>query len=244
MVKLNTKCWISTQPKLSSKQVRWQNTLALFNVDVQKTTWKCKNLQSLPKLNQHLLLLCKLLEEIYKNDLCNQVDPLLFWIFVIQHFGLHIAKFNNNLNTSWISSYRFDLWYICFWTFFYFDILIWFLHIYICSSTFFTIIFKVGFYKSTCSSTCSTLIFKFGFCKTTFGVGDSPFTCSSLIFSFGFYKLSFKPIFCNKSFRLDLSSFTFTSRSIIFNTTSLEAKNFKQSCNCFSTLALWDDILL
>jgi hypothetical protein len=25
----------ATQPKLSSKQVRWQNTLALFNVDIR-----------------------------------------------------------------------------------------------------------------------------------------------------------------------------------------------------------------
>ncbi len=28
------KCF-ATQPKLSSKQVRWQNTLALFNVDIR-----------------------------------------------------------------------------------------------------------------------------------------------------------------------------------------------------------------
>jgi len=27
--------YFATQPKLSSKQVRWQNTLALFNVDIQ-----------------------------------------------------------------------------------------------------------------------------------------------------------------------------------------------------------------
>jgi hypothetical protein len=26
--------YFATQPKLSSKQVRWQNTLALFNVDI------------------------------------------------------------------------------------------------------------------------------------------------------------------------------------------------------------------
>jgi hypothetical protein len=44
-----------------------------------------KNLQSPPKLNQHIILLCKLLEFFYKNDLCNHVEHLLFWIFVIQH---------------------------------------------------------------------------------------------------------------------------------------------------------------
>ncbi len=27
--------YFTTQPKLSSKQVRWQNTLALFNVDIR-----------------------------------------------------------------------------------------------------------------------------------------------------------------------------------------------------------------
>jgi hypothetical protein len=27
--------YFATQPKLSSKQVRWQNTLVLFNVDIQ-----------------------------------------------------------------------------------------------------------------------------------------------------------------------------------------------------------------
>jgi len=44
-----------------------------------------KNLQSPPKLNQHIILLCKLLEFFYKNDLCNHFEHLLFWIFVIQH---------------------------------------------------------------------------------------------------------------------------------------------------------------
>jgi hypothetical protein len=115
---------------------------------------------------------------------------------------------------------------------------------YIYFSTFSTLIFKVGFYISICSSTCSTLIFKSRFCKTTSGIDDSPFTYSTLIFNFGFYRLSFKPIFCNKSFKLDLSSSTFTGRSIIFNTTSLKPKNCKESCNYSSTLALKGDIII
>jgi hypothetical protein len=37
---------------------------------------------------------------------------------------------------------------------------------------------------------------------------------------------------------LNLSSFTFIGRSIVFNTTSLKPKNSKQSCNCSSTLVI------
>jgi hypothetical protein len=105
------------------------------------------------------------------------------------------------------------------------------------------LIFKFSFCKSTCSSTYSTLIFKFGFCKIICGVGDSLNICSSLIFSSGFYRLSFKPIFCKKSFKLDLPSSTFIGKYVVFNMTSLEPKNFKHSCNCSSTLALRNDIL-
>jgi hypothetical protein len=34
--------YFATQPKLSSKQVRWQDTLALFNVDIQHKPRKGK----------------------------------------------------------------------------------------------------------------------------------------------------------------------------------------------------------
>jgi hypothetical protein len=112
----------------------------------------------------------------------------------------------------------------------------------ICSYTCSTLIFKTSFYKSTYFFTCYTLIFKYGFCRTTCGVGASPSTCSTLIFSSSFYRFSFRPIFCMKSFRLDLFSSTLTSRFVAFNTTSLEPKNFEQSCIC-STLARRNDIL-
>jgi hypothetical protein len=72
-------------------------------------------------------LLCRLSEKIYKNDLCNQVNPFLFWIFVTQHFKLQIVESNDSLSTSWISSWIDLIYDICFWTFFYFDIQIWFL---------------------------------------------------------------------------------------------------------------------
>jgi hypothetical protein len=105
-----------------------------------------------------------------------------------------------------------------------------------------TLIFRFGLCQSTYFSTCYTLIFKYGFCRTTCGVSASPSTCFTLIFNSSFYRLSFKPIFCMKSFKLDLFSSTFTSKFGAFNTTSLEPKNSKQSCNC-STLVLRNDIL-
>jgi hypothetical protein len=112
----------------------------------------------------------------------------------------------------------------------------------ICSYTCFTLIFRSSFYKSTYFSTCNILIFKYGFWKTTCGVGASPSTCSTLIFNSSFYILSFKPIFCMKNFRLDLSFSTLINRFVAFNTTSLKPKNFKQSCNC-CTLVFRNDIL-
>jgi hypothetical protein len=57
-----------------------------------------------------------------------------------------------------------------------------------------------------------------------------------LIFRFNFCMFSFKPIFYNKSFKLDLSSSTFIGKYV-------QPKNFKQSCNCSFTLAFRDDIL-
>jgi hypothetical protein len=63
-----------------------------------------------------------------------------------------------------------------------------------------------------------------------------------LIFNFGFCKKNFKLVFCKKSSKLDLYSFTFISKYVIINTTSLEPKNFEQSCNCSSTLTLRNDI--
>jgi hypothetical protein len=113
----------------------------------------------------------------------------------------------------------------------------------ICSFTCSILILKYSFYKFTCSSTCFTFIFKFGFYITTCGVGASLSTCCILIFNFGFCKFSFKLVFYKKSFRLDLYSSTLISRYVIINTTSLEPKNFEQSCNCSSILALRDDIL-
>jgi hypothetical protein len=124
----------------------------------------------------------------------------------------------------------------------YFNIQIWFLQIYL----FFYMLysdFQIWFCRSTYSSTCSILIFKFGICKIVCGVGASLNIWSSLIFSSSFYRLSFKPIFCKKSFKLDLPSFTFIGKYVVFNITSLKPKNFKQSCNCSSTLALRNDRL-
>jgi len=83
----------------------------------------------------------------------------------------------------------------------------------ICSFTCFTLIFRFGLCISTCSSTCFILIFKSSFCKTIYRVGISLFTYLTFIFNFGFYRLSFKPIFCNKSFKLDLSSYTIIGKS-------------------------------
>jgi hypothetical protein len=63
-----------------------------------------------------------------------------------------------------------------------------------------------------------------------------------LIFSFGFYSLSFKHVFWKKSFKFDLSSFTFIGKYVVINIISLEPQNFEHSCNCSFTLALKDDI--
>ncbi len=113
----------------------------------------------------------------------------------------------------------------------------------ICSFTCSISILKYVFCKFNCSSTCFTFIFKFGFYITTCGVGASLSTCCILIFNFGFYKFSFKHVFYKKSFRLYLYSSTLISRYVIIKITSLEPKNFEQSCNFSSTLALRDDIL-
>jgi hypothetical protein len=105
-----------------------------------------------------------------------------------------------------------------------------------------TLILKYDFRKSIGSFTCFTLIFKFGFYITTCGVAASLSTFCTLIFNFGFYKFSFKLIFCKKISKLGLSSSTLIGKFVIINITSLEPKNFEQSCNCFYTLTHRDDI--
>jgi hypothetical protein len=111
------------------------------------------------------------------------------------------------------------------------------------SFTCFTLILKYGFYKSTCSFTCFTLIFQSSFYITTCGVGACLSTLCTLIFNFGFYRFFFKVVFCKKSSKLDLSSSILIGRFVVINTTSLEPKNFEQSCNCSSTLSHKDDIV-
>jgi len=46
--------YFATQPKLSSKQVRWKDTLALFNVDIQHKPGKDNVVPNAPSRKQQL----------------------------------------------------------------------------------------------------------------------------------------------------------------------------------------------
>ncbi len=50
--------YFATQPKLSSKQMRWQDTLALFNVDIQHKLGKDNVVPDALSWKQQLRVVC------------------------------------------------------------------------------------------------------------------------------------------------------------------------------------------
>ncbi len=127
-----------------------------------------------------------------------------------QHFELQIVESNNNINASWIYGCQFNLWYmslyllLCYLNMVFANLFV-LLHVLLWLSNLVYVNLLVPLH--------TTFIFKSGFCKSIRGVGGSPFTCLIFISCFNFYRFSFKPIFCNKSFKLDLFSSTIISRS-------------------------------